>query len=78
MGRGGRGGVGVAGQATGYAHVSAFVKPREGVVGRGSEERALRAKNEMLERQLAHMRDAAAETQLELEAARKVRGTAVG
>ncbi|CAM9553147.1 unnamed protein product, partial [Ectocarpus sp. 13 AM-2016] len=35
------------------------------------EERALRAKNEMLERQLAHMREEAEETQLELAAARK-------
>lgn len=46
-------------------------------VGGGSgdraEERALRAKNEMLERQLAHMREAAEEAQLELAAARKVK-----
>lgn len=40
--------------------------------GDRAEERALRAKNEMLERQLAHMRDAAEEAQLELAAARKV------
>lgn len=35
-------------------------------------ERALRSKNEILERQLVHMRDAAEETQLELAAAKKV------
>ncbi|CAN0202257.1 unnamed protein product [Ectocarpus fasciculatus] len=40
--------------------------------GDRAEERALRAKNEMLERQLAHMREEAEETQLELAAARKV------
>lgn len=40
--------------------------------GERAEERALRAKNEMLERQLAHMREAAEEAQLELAAARKV------
>eukprot|EP00752_Nemacystus_decipiens_P002606 g2439.t1 len=39
--------------------------------GDRAEERALRAKNEMLERQLAHMREAAEEAQLELAAARK-------
>ncbi|CBJ28674.1 nascent polypeptide associated complex alpha [Ectocarpus siliculosus] len=39
--------------------------------GDRAEERALRAKNEMLERQLAHMREEAEETQLELAAARK-------
>lgn len=42
--------------------------------GDRAEERALRAKNEMLERQLAHMREEAEETQLELAAARKVLG----
>ncbi|CAB1096486.1 unnamed protein product [Ectocarpus sp. CCAP 1310/34] len=41
--------------------------------GDRAEERALRAKNEMLERQLAHMREEAEETQLELAAARKAR-----
>lgn len=40
--------------------------------GDRAEERALRAKNEMLERQLAHMREAAEEAQLELAAAKKV------
>lgn len=40
--------------------------------GDRAEERTLRAKNEMLERQLAHMREEAEETQLELVAARKV------
>lgn len=43
-----------------------------GVTGRGAEERALRAKNEMLERQLQHMKEEAEESRLELEAARKV------
>lgn len=37
-----------------------------------AEERALRAKNEMLERQLEHMKEEAEETELELAAARKV------
>lgn len=60
----GRGGRGVAAVRT---------AGRESLSVRGrSEERALRAKNEMLERQLAHMKEAAAETQLELAAARKV------
>lgn len=40
--------------------------------GEGPGERALRAKNEMLERQLAHMKEEAEETQLELAAAKKV------
>lgn len=35
-------------------------------------ERVLRAKNEMLERQLAHLKDQEEETQLELAAAKKV------
>lgn len=43
--------------------------------GDRAEERALRAKNEMLERQLAHMKEVAEETQLELAAAKKVRWT---
>lgn len=38
-----------------------------------AEERVLRAKNEMLERQLEHMKEEAEETELELAAARKVR-----
>lgn len=46
---------------------------RENLVGGvRAEERALRAKNEMLERQLAHMKEAAEEAQLELDAMRKV------
>lgn len=45
---------------------------RDGIAGRGAEERALRAKNEMLQRQLLHLKEVAAETQLELQAARKV------
>lgn len=40
--------------------------------GERAEERALRAKNEMLERQLEHMRDSVEETQLEVAAAKKV------
>ncbi|CAM9251309.1 unnamed protein product, partial [Hapterophycus canaliculatus] len=44
-----------------------------GYGGDRSEERALRAKNEMLERQLAHMKEVAEETQLELAAAKKAR-----
>lgn len=43
-----------------------------GCGGDRAEERALRAKNEMLERQLAHMKEVAEETQLELAAAKKV------
>ncbi|CAM9495821.1 unnamed protein product, partial [Scytosiphon promiscuus] len=43
------------------------------VGGDRAEERALRAKNEMLERQLAHMKELAEETQLELAAAKKAR-----
>lgn len=48
---------------------------KRGSVGSGSEraeERVLRAKNEMLERQLEHMKEEAEETELELAAARKV------
>ena len=49
---------------------------KRGSIGSGSEraeERVLRAKNEMLERQLEHMKEEAEETELELAAARKVR-----
>ena len=48
---------------------------KRGSIGSGSEraeERVLRAKNEMLERQLEHMKEKAEETKLELAAARKV------
>lgn len=48
---------------------------KRGSIGSGSEraeERVLRAKNEMLERQLEHMKEEAEETELELAAARKV------
>lgn len=59
-------------QRGGGGGVNSSRRVSHGGGGDRAEERALRAKNEMLERQLAHMREEAEETQLELAAARKV------
>jgi len=60
------------GSGVGVGVVGGGVNRRVSVGGDRSEERALRAKNEMLERQLAHMREVAEEAQLELAAVKKV------